>query len=118
MRLTSELWVSAYIRRVAHAGGQAVLARRGAREAGAIHIRIIAPEGERLLSPAPVALDAPGDAVATRRWSERAAGGAEAIDAILARETRFDEDAWVIDVEDRAGRDWLEADERGEADLD
>lgn len=37
-RLTSALFVSALIRRVANAGGSAVVARRGAGEAGAIYI--------------------------------------------------------------------------------
>ena len=44
----------------------------------------------------------------------RARGGLTAaeIDDILRRELRFDEDAWIVDVDDRDGRDWLMDDER------
>ncbi|MEM7567284.1 MAG: DUF1491 family protein [Pseudomonadota bacterium] len=111
MRLTSEFWVAAYIRRVQEGGAHAMLAKRGAREAGAIHLRIVGQGGERLLSPAPMSLDGDGT---TRQWSLRLEGSASEIDAVLASEMRFDEDAWVVDVEDRSGRDFLEDDERGD----
>ncbi len=88
-----------------------MLARRGAREAGAIHLRIVASSGERLLSPAAMDLDDDGS---VRRWSIRLEGEAGAIDAALASELRFDMDAWVVDVEDRDGRDFLADEERGD----
>ncbi|MBX8814668.1 DUF1491 family protein, partial [Ochrobactrum sp. MR34] len=40
MRLTSEFWVSAFMRRIRQADGFAYLVRRGATEAGAIFIKI------------------------------------------------------------------------------
>ncbi len=88
-----------------------MLARRGAREAGAIHLRIIARTGERLLSPAMMDFDDDGS---VRRWSVRLEGEPSAIDAALASELRFDTDAWVVDVEDREGRDFLAEEERGD----
>ena len=103
-----------YMRRVAVEGGQAVLAKRGAREAGAIHVRIVAQDGDRLYSPVPMSLDDDPGAVASRRWSLRAAGSPRDIDDILARELGFDGDAWVIDVDDREGRDWFLPEERAE----
>ena len=111
MRVTSDLWVAGYLRRVASGGGHAVLARRGAREAGAIHLRITASDGDRLLSPAPMSLDAMDDGMG-RLWALRAFGPPAEIDDILLRELRFDEDAWIVDVDDRDGRDWLTDDER------
>ena len=113
MRLTSELWVAGYLRRVAAEGRQAVLVKRGAREAGAIHIRIVcAGDRNRLLSPAPMSLDP--DAGSGRRWSQRADGPASEIDRILDGELRFDEDAWIVDVDDRDGADWLLDEERAQ----
>lgn len=109
MRVTSELWVAAYLRRVAAAGGHAVLARRGAREAGAIHLREVGRGTDRLFSPAPI-LDAGRDA--TRLWALRAEAGSAEIDAILAGEGRFDGDLWVVDVEPGDGDAYLDETER------
>lgn len=54
MRLTSDFWVSALIRKVQGDGGFAYLARRGSKEAGAIFIKISSRFGTcDLYSPAP-----------------------------------------------------------------
>lgn len=112
MRLKSEIWVKAYIRRCQHEGAMAVLVRRGDADAGAIFIKISRPDGSALLfGPAPAGLDAANE---ERRWEPRldgrAATEAEA-DAYLQKQIAFDSDAWVVAVEDRAGRhfldDWL-----------
>jgi hypothetical protein len=77
-------------------------------DAGAIFIRLVAADGERLFAPAPV-WDGAAD---ERRWSERRPGeGADraaGIATILASETRRDPDIWVIEVEDRDGRHFLD----------
>ena len=56
MRLTSEIWVSALVRRVFAQGGFAAIERRGAMEAGAIFIKWRDRDGGlRLFAPAPQA---------------------------------------------------------------
>lgn len=110
MRLRSDIWVSAYLRRCGVEGTSAVLRRRGSPEAGAIFVRLDrldgtaelfgpAPQslvdedaGVRLFAPLP--LDPPGSPLAAE---ER-----------LKRELRFDPDLWIVEVEDRQGRHFLD----------
>jgi hypothetical protein len=114
MRLKSELWVKAYIRRCQIEGADALLVRRGDADAGAIYIKVSRLDGTALLfGPAPAGLE---EAREDRRWQpclkQQPAAEAEA-DAYLERQKRFDSDIWIVAVEDRAGRhfldDWLTA---------
>lgn len=111
MRLKSGIWVAAYLRRCRVEGAFAVLRRRGAEEAGAIFIKVNHLDGAAdLYGPAPQAAfdDAqPSD----RRFSPclktlPAADGE--IESYLAREVRFDPDIWIVEVEDHAGRHFLD----------
>jgi hypothetical protein len=108
MRLRAEFWVKAYIRRCAVEGASAVVVRHGDDDAGAIFIKVDRLDGTcRLFGPAPAGLEG---AESDRRWNEllsAGAGTAEA-DAVLAREARFDSDMWLIEVEDRRGRHFLD----------
>ena len=119
MRLKSEIWVKAYIRRCQHEGAAAVLVRRGDADAGAIYIKVSPLDGTALLfGPAPAGLDAARE---DRSWEPclggRSSPEAEA-DAYLARQIAFDSDIWIVAVEDAAGRhfldDWLARAERTE----
>jgi hypothetical protein len=110
MRLRADIWVSAYIRRCAVEGAVATLRRRGAAEAGAIFVKIDRLDGRAaLFSPAPQSELA--DHGVERLWSR--AHKDEWIDPAdvekrLAREIAFDPDLWIVEVEDRQGRDWLD----------
>ncbi|MCB1444664.1 MAG: DUF1491 family protein [Rhizobiaceae bacterium] len=99
MRVTSELFSSALVRRVFADGGFAAVQRRGAAEAGAIFIRQRFRDGlETLYGPAPQsAFDADDDDRRFERRAERADAGI--CDDIIAREARFDPDLWVVEVE-------------------
>lgn len=108
MRLRTEFWVKAYIRRCAIEGASAVVVRHGDDDAGAIFIKIDRLDGSCLLfGPAPAGLDG---ADAGRRWSPHLPGGVEIekADEFLAREARFDTDLWIVEVEDRRGRHFLD----------
>jgi hypothetical protein len=106
MRIASEIWVKAYLRRCAGAGAAAVLERRGDAERGAIFIRLSRLDGTAaLLAPA---VAAGKGAEAERRWHLSHAFLPEAeVDAVLARQIGFDPDAWIVAVEDREGRHFL-----------
>lgn len=110
MRIKSAIWVAAYLRRCAAEGIFAVVARRGAESAGAIFIKLVLADGEaRLFVPAPQSL-AEEDSFARSFVTARDGAlmpEAEA-DRILAREIDFDPDLWVIAVEDRRGRHFLD----------
>jgi hypothetical protein len=104
MRVTSELWVQAAMRRVFSSGGFAAVERRGAREAGAIFIIIPARDGTcRLFGPAPQAgYDQAKPQDRLFQLVVTADDRAE-VDAKLEKEARFDPDLWVIEIEADAG---------------
>jgi len=109
MRVTSSLWVGAYLRRCFSAGITAVVVRRGAEEAGAIFIKLNRLDGTfDLFGPAPQSAvddDMPRD----RRFEQLFAAAPEAdLDARIDSERKFDSDCWVVEIEDRAGRHFLE----------
>ncbi|MGL5115043.1 MAG: DUF1491 family protein [Beijerinckiaceae bacterium] len=104
MRLRSDIFVAAYVRLRNGENAFAVVRRKGAAEAGAIFIKIDRLNGESdLYGPAPqseVGEDAPA-----RLFQKLGKPGdaTEAIETRLARETRFDPDIWIVEVEDRSG---------------
>jgi hypothetical protein len=111
MRLKSGLWVAAYLRRCNVNGAFGVVRRRGAEEAGAVFIRISRIDGTSdLYGPAPQS--AFDDARPSERAFTRCLGAPPApdadVEAYLAREIRFDPDVWIVEIEDRAGRHFLD----------
>jgi hypothetical protein len=110
MRLRSDIWVAAYLRRCATEGAPAVLRRRGAAEAGAIFVKVDRLDGTAALyGPAPQTQELPAgvDRLFTRLHTPDALPSPD-IEEKLRRETRFDPDLWVVEVEDRAGRCFLD----------
>jgi hypothetical protein len=111
MRLKTALWVAAYLRRCHVEGLSAVVRRRGAEEAGAVFVRISKLDGNSdLFGPAPQS--AFGAAAETARaftpsLATQSAPDA-AVEAYLARQLKFDPDAWIVEVEDREGRNFLD----------
>jgi hypothetical protein len=112
MRLKSGIWVAAYLRRCNGEGAFAAVRRRGAEEAGAVFIKI-----NRLDGTATLYGPAPQSAFDETRPAERmfvaTVGGEKPapeadIEARLLREIRFDSDVWIVEVEDRAGRNFLD----------
>lgn len=106
MRVTSDLWVSALIRRVFSDGGFAAVRHKGAHEAGAIFVIRRTRLGElELYSPAPQT------SYDQARPSERqfvlvvTTTDEDDVEKRLAREMRFDPDVWVVEVEMEAEAD-------------
>ena len=111
MRLKSALWVAAYLRRCHVEGLFAVVRRRGAEESGAIFVRVSRLDGTSdLFGPAPQsAFDAAGEAARAFAPSLATQSASDAdVEAYLARQVKFDPDVWIVEVEDRAGRHFLE----------
>jgi hypothetical protein len=109
MRLKSGIWVAAFIRRCQAEGAPAVVMRRGAEEAGAIFVVVDRLDGTNdFYAPAPQTEVREGSVI--DRLFQRVGEGEDglAISDRIARETRFDPDVWVVAVEDRAGRSFLE----------
>lgn len=103
IRLTADLWVSAYLTRLRLADIPAFVLRRGDATAGAVLVKLNRLDGtaacyQRSFDPVT------GD----RRWVVLTEGEESAVDASIARQRSFDPDLWVIEVEDRAGRHLLD----------
>jgi len=109
MRVTSGLWVGAFIRRCFAEGAMAAVVRHGADEAGAILIII-----DRLDETADLYGPAPQSAFVESRPVDRlfqvlmSKVDRAAIDDRIAEELRFDPDIWIVEVEDRNGRAFLD----------
>lgn len=110
MRVKSRLWVKAHIRRCNGESVMAVVARSGHDEAGAIYIKVNILNGSAAVyGPAPAGMEiSDGE----RRWicssGEEPVSDADA-DAYLARQSEFDPDFWVIEIEDKKGRHFLDS---------
>ena len=112
MRLKSAIWVAAYLRRCNVEGVFAAVRKRGAEEAGAIFIKVNRLDGTvTLYGPAPQS------AFEDERPADRAfvavvgaADPAPEADAekYLEKEIRFDPDVWIVEIEDRQGRPFID----------
>lgn len=110
MRLRSDIFVSALIRRAEINGAFALLRRRGAAEAGALFIKIDRLDGRvAVLAPAAQSTETPEGVdrqfcrAHTQEWVEPAEA-----EARLGREIAFDPDLWIVEIEDRAGRSFVD----------
>ena len=103
MLLSSDLWVSALIRRAEIGGANATVVRRGDQRAGAVIVKAyntamrtarlyteaFGPDGERL-------------------WIQPVKSDFESeLDAYIQRQIGYDPDIWVVEVEDRDGRHFI-----------
>jgi hypothetical protein len=100
MRLRSDIFVSALIRRVFGRGDFAAIERKGAEAAGAVFIRQKFRDGlETLYAPAPQSVfdeEETGGRLFETRLDRQPQ---ESIREMLDREIRFDSDLWVVELE-------------------
>ena len=106
-RLRSDFFVQAHLRRCAVEGVDAVLRRRGSAEAGAVFVKVDRLDGmASLYGPAPQALvEDRGARLFAPIMTDAPAADVE---ERMRREAKFDSDLWLIEIEDRAGRHFLE----------
>jgi len=110
MRLKSSIWVAAYLRRCQNAGIFGAVRRRGAEEAGAVFVKVATLDGNAMLY-----MPAPQTVYDDSRPVERIFMPTspqplpeQSVEERLAKEIRFDSDAWIIETEDKAGRHFLD----------
>ena len=109
MRLKSEIWVSAFLRRGQVEGCYGAVIRKGAPEAGAVYVIVNHLDGTlHLFGPAP---GPSHDEAGERRWIEEIPFPASqaAADQLLARRAASDPDIWIVEIEDRSGTAGLAA---------
>lgn len=108
MRISSELWVKAFVRRCSASGAPAFVVRHGDDERGAVYLKVAMLNGSaKLFGPAPASLS---EQVARMLVAHLDPAGAPErdVDAYMARQVDFDPDLWLVELEDRAGRSFLE----------
>jgi hypothetical protein len=104
-RLKTGFWVQALIRRCAVQAVPAVVVRHGFEDAGAVLLKINGLQGQCYVLSA--GSDLEGDRVWRRATGPGLVAEAEA-DGYIAREAKRDPDLWVIEIEDRALRHFLD----------
>jgi hypothetical protein len=105
MRLTSGVWVSAYLTRLRLADIPAYVTSRGDATAGAVVVKVA------LLDGTARAYERRSDLMSgARAWFLLAEGEEREVDALVARTRGRDPDLWVIELEDRQGRTLLDED--------
>jgi len=104
--LKTQFWASALIRRAELAGAFAGVTRKGDADAGAVLVKVALMDGRaRLYAPA-------RDIAGERIWLDLSAGqlgeAERDVDAYVAKRAETDPDLWVIEIEDRQGRHFLQ----------
>jgi len=103
-RLTTELWVSAHLRRGNAEGVPMMVVRKGDRSRGTVLLKINRLDGFCWVLTQVRHL---GRLAWTRGTGPDPVPEAEA-DRYIERQARYDPDLWVIEIEDRRGRHWFD----------
>lgn len=102
-RLTTDVWVSAYLTRLRMADIPAFVTAKGDPTAGTVMVKLNTLNGQAR------AFQRSFDLMSgARAWVTLAEGEEAEVDASLAKQRSFDPDLWVIEVEDRQGRHLLD----------
>ena len=108
MRVPTDLWVKALLRRCHAAGATAVIARHGDAEAGVAIVKIRLLDGTvKLLGPPPAgSVGNDGMPKLEPLLKSEVVPEADA-DAYITRQIGFDPDIWVVEIDDRLGRTFV-----------
>lgn len=102
-RLTTDVWVSAYLTRLRLADIPAFVTAKGDPTAGTVMVKLNTLDGQAR------AFQRSFDLMSgARAWVVLAEGEEAEVDTSLARQRSFDPDLWIIEVEDRQGRHLLD----------
>lgn len=104
MKLTADIWVSAYLTRLRLQDIPAFVVAKGDPTAGAVLIKLNTLDGQACCYQRSFDLMT-GD----RTWIVLAEGEEAVVDASVTKQRSFDPDLWVIEVEDKRGRHLLDA---------
>ena len=103
MRLTAEIWVSAYLKRLSLNEIPAFIVCRGDATAGAVLVKLNTLDGRACCYQRSFDLT-----TGERKWMVLAEGPEAEVDASVTKQRGFDPDLWVIEVEDKQARHLLD----------
>ena len=103
-RLKSGIFVRALVRRVEAQGAQAYVVRKGAEDAGAVFIKVARLDGTAFVLNQVLGGDG------ERAWARPLGESADEakVAAYFERQIKFDPDIWIVEIEDRQGRNFLD----------
>jgi hypothetical protein len=104
-RLKAEFWVKAHIRRCFVEGTFAAVVRRGDDTAGTVLVKTNDLAGGCMVLQPAASPD--GGRIWMRGTGPAPVSEADA-DAYIARQLKYDPDLWVLEIEDREGRHFLD----------
>ena len=102
MKLTADIWVSAYLTRLRLSEIPAFVVQRGDSTAGAVLIKLNTLDGKSSCFQRSFDL-----MTGERKWMVLVDGDEADVDASIVKQRGFDPDLWVIEVEDKQGRHLL-----------
>lgn len=108
-RLTSDIWIGAYLTRLRLVDIPAFITSKGDATAGAVLVKLNTLDGNAEAFQKSFDL-----MTGERAWVSLTKGNEHEVDDAIRNQCSFDPDLWVIEIEDRAGRHLL--DEPGLAD--
>ena len=101
--LSTDVWVGALIRRAELEGANAVVVKKGDARAGAVIVKAY----DTMTRAARLWTEATGQDGAPL-WIQPVVSDSEGeLDAYLERQRRYDPDLWVVEIEDRQGRNFI-----------
>ncbi len=103
MKLTADIWVSAYLTRLRLTEIPAFVVQRGDSTAGAVLVKLNTLDGKARCYQRSFDL-----MTGERKWMVLVEGDEAEVDASIVKQRGFDPDLWVIEVEDRQGRHLLD----------
>lgn len=102
-RLTSEIWVAAYLTRLRLATIPAYIIQKGDGTAGAVLVKLNTLDGNATCFQR--SFDLTTD---ERRWVVLVQGIEAEVDTSISKQRSFDPDLWVIEIEDKSGKHLLD----------
>lgn len=102
-RLTTEIWIAAYLTRLRLATIPAFILKKGDHTAGAVLVKLNTLDGQARCYQRSFDLMS-----GERQWVILSEGVEAEVDASITKQKSFDPDLWVIEIEDKAGRHLLD----------
>ncbi len=105
IRLATEFWVHAYIKRLELQNIPAYVLAHGDNSAGAVLVKLATLDGQASLLHRTYDLKS-----SEQLWAELASGSEAEVDALITKQRSFDPDLWVVEIESPSGKHFLEND--------
>ncbi|MGI9389622.1 MAG: DUF1491 family protein [Boseongicola sp.] len=103
LRLTSEVWVAAYLTRCRLADIPVFVVAHGDHTAGAVLVKLNTLDGRACAYQRSFDLMS-----GERQWVVLVEGAEAEVDESIKKQRSFDPDIWVIEIEDKSGRHLLD----------